>query len=117
MPRRDDLPVEPSARERARALRKAPSCGDVVDRSCGCGGRHLGPVDDEHEGPSQADIDRFGDVTTKCPECGTELYDEAAVCWKCGHALGDPKDRHVPTWAIVLVVVLCLGLVGFFALS
>jgi hypothetical protein len=107
----EDIPVEPSARERARkAIRKAPSCGDVVNRPC-CGGRDLGPID-EDEGPSQADVERFGDVTTKCPECGTELYDEAAVCWKCGHAIGDPAFKPMSRWTIVAIGLVVLAAIG-----
>lgn len=64
--------------------------------------------------PSDADIERFGGVTRTCPECSTEVYDDAEVCWKCGHAFSrtaQPSSRT--TWIVtgiivVLVVVLTL---------
>jgi len=100
---------------RTRSIRKAPTSGEVVNRSC-CGGGCHGDSDERDEGPSEADIQRFGDVTQKCPECGTDLYDDAAVCWSCGHAVSARPDRHASPFAIVVVVVLVIVLVGFFVL-
>lgn len=62
------------------------------------------------EGPSEADIERFGDVTTTCPYCGTQVYDDVEMCWSCGAALGG--SAHVgmpPKWVMVTSAVL-LGL-------
>ncbi len=88
-----------------RAIRRAPASGEVVNRGC-CGGRDLGPVED-HEGPSESDIAKFDDVTSKCPECGVELYDDVAVCWKCGHAVSasTQSGSGVPAWAVVVAVI------------
>lgn len=100
---------EPPA-SRRKDLRRAPLSGEPVDRP------HREPDDADDEGPSAADLDRFGGVTQTCPSCGAEIYDEAAVCWKCGHALGDPADRKSPVWLIVVVALVIVGLVLLFVL-
>jgi len=51
------------------------------------------------EDPSPEDVEVFGDVTVKCPKCGSVLYDDAELCWKCGHALSS-ADKGLPTWAL-----------------
>jgi hypothetical protein len=69
-----------------------PSCGDVEDYD---------PEMADRDAPSADDIARFGDVTVKCPECGTELFDDVAVCWKCGaNVVRTPNDGGLPLWAI-----------------
>ncbi len=67
------------------------------------------------EGPSDEDLDRFGGVTTTCTHCGTELYDDVAVCWKCGMALGSARKGGLPPWAlaVLLLLVVALGLTIF----
>lgn len=82
----------------SRALRCAPASGPVVNRCCG---RDLGPLHDD-EGPSEDDIRRFSGVTQSCPACRAELYDDAEICWSCGHALGAPSGR--PGWRTGVVV-------------
>lgn len=57
------------------------------------------------EGPSESDLETFGGVTRECPECKAELFDDAEVCWKCGHALSG-RSRGQPMWAVVTAVVL-----------
>ena len=54
-----------------------------------------------NEAPSQRDVERFSDVTRRCPECNTEVYDESEVCWSCGRAFMR-RDNGVPKWAIVV---------------
>lgn len=57
--------------------------------------------------PTDADIERFGGVTRTCPECKTEVYDDAEVCWKCGHAfsrVAQPSSRT--TWIVTGIIVL-----------
>jgi len=41
------------------------------------------------EGPSEADLDRFGGDDRACPECGTDVYADAPFCHACGVALED----------------------------
>jgi hypothetical protein len=72
-----------------------------------------GPEDDEiDEGPSEADLEKFGGVTRPCPECGTELYDDAEICWKCGHAISG-ESKGLPIWVIVASVVALAGMLFF----
>lgn len=67
------------------------------------------PRDRSHEideGPSEEDIARFGDVTVRCRECGTELYDDVAVCWNCGRAVGGSDEAgRLPWWALVAAIL------------
>ncbi len=64
------------------------------------------------EFPSDEDIERFGDVTYTCPECGTQLYDDVDLCWNCGHAVGARVDpgEGIPRWVIVVGILLAAGL-------
>src|SRR5690242_3160825 len=95
--------------DRRLARRERPVTGPVEDfRS----EEDDGPDD----GPQEADLARFGDVTIKCPECGTELFDDVALCWKCGRPVGagaPGESKGPPTWAIVVVLVI----VGAFVLG
>lgn len=80
-----------------------------VSNRC-CGGRDLGPLQDD-EGPLAQDIERFGDVTQTCPSCKAELYDDAEICYQCGHhfsAGAARKGTNVPAWAMVTAVLLLL---------
>ena len=54
------------------------------------------------EGPDEADLERFGGVTQTCPECKAELYDDAEVCWKCGHAM-QARTHTPPTWVMIVI--------------
>jgi predicted amidophosphoribosyltransferase len=66
------------------------------------------PVEDTSDAPRQADIDALDDVSKPCPECRADLYDDAEVCWKCGHALrgeAAPPKAWVKWAAIVLLMV------------
>ena len=66
------------------------------------------------EGPSPEDIDRFGDDTAYCPECGAEIWDQAEACPECGSYLsGGPSSRQpIESWfqrrwyLLVVIVVL-----------
>jgi hypothetical protein len=70
------------------------------------------------EFPSDEDIERFSDVTFKCPECGTELYDDVAICWNCGHAVGARVNpgEGIPRWVIVVAVLVAAGVLLAFIL-
>lgn len=67
---------------------------------------------DHDDGPSDDDIERFSDVTQKCPSCGTTLYDDVEVCWNCGHALGSERRPGLPTWLWITAAGLLVLLVG-----
>lgn len=57
------------------------------------------------EGPDEADLERFGGVTRACPNCKAELYDDAEVCWRCGHAFGGAGST-LPTWVLIAAAAL-----------
>lgn len=75
--------------------------------------RHTDEPDELDEEPSAEDLERFGGVTVSCPKCGSELYDDAALCWKCGHALADPVSARPPVWMIIVAGLALLGLMYF----
>jgi uncharacterized protein (DUF983 family) len=68
------------------------------------------------EFPSEDDIERFGGVTIPCPRCGAELYDDVALCWNCGHAVGARlhAGEGIPRWVLVVagLVAVCLALLA-----
>lgn len=77
------------------------------------------PVDMDDLGPSEADLERFGDDGDHeqlgyCPECGVECWDGAECCPDChaqigGRVLGKPKVEHdLQRRFTVVVVVLVL---------
>lgn len=64
------------------------------------------------EGPSAADLDRFGDEFTTCPHCGERFYDQAEICPRCGEAMSQ-ESAGVPMWAMVTAAVVLAGIVVF----
>ena len=65
------------------------------------------------EGPSRADIERFGDAEHACSSCGSEVYEDAPLCHVCGHALED-RSGGPPLWAAIVAVVLLGALMMLF---
>jgi uncharacterized protein (DUF983 family) len=97
--------------DRRLARRQRPVSGPVED--------YQREVDDElDEGPSPDDIERFGDVTVTCPECGTAMFDDVAICWKCGHAVGVNARREggPPVWVVGAALLVILAFVMFYVL-
>jgi len=92
------------------AIRRAPITGDVV-------GRLPRQFDeDDGEGPSRADIERFNNTTQNCPKCGKEIFDDVIQCYHCGHALmsrQEPKGNAA--WLVVIVVTLVIVISGLIA--
>ena len=68
------------------------------------------------EGPSAADLDRFGGESVVCPECGFEVYDQAEVCPRCGRALTTLGGERASRWVVVVIVVVLAGLVAVLVL-
>ena len=73
------------------------------------------------EGPLPEDIDRFDHETGFCPECGSEVWDEAYACPECGEMIEgriariqpDPDGSRIGLrTSVVLVLVLVLVLLG-----
>jgi len=55
--------------------------------SC-CGNNKFGcEFNADDEGPSEADIARFGNDDMPCPSCGTAVFCDTALCQSCGHAI------------------------------
>lgn len=73
----------------------------------------MGNYDDDidPDGPSRADMERFGDEFVTCPECKSLVYDQAEICQSCGHALR-AEPVGVPMWAIAVGATLVALMVG-----
>ena len=62
------------------------------------------------EGPSDDDLDEFGDDagphTTPCPNCGAEMYDDAEWCPSCDQytTRGTREWTGRPLWWVVLAL-------------
>lgn len=70
--------------------------------------------DIDPEGPSAEDLDRFGGDTVRCRECGEEVWDDSAICPRCGRALHEESrggSRGLPTWAAIAGVIALLAFV------
>lgn len=104
----------PESPERRIIRREKPVSGEVEDYR-----RRERDEDELDEGPSPEDIERFGDVTVTCPECGTEMFDDVAICWKCGHAVGvnAKKEGGPPLWVAAAAVLVILAFVLVFVLG
>lgn len=66
------------------------------------------------EDPSDDDIERFSSDTAFCPDCGSEISDEAEVCPECyayvgGNTLGrSPLQTWFGRRSVVVVVIVIL---------
>lgn len=61
------------------------------------------------EGPSEADLDRFGDESVTCPNCGADYYDQLDACPHCATEPGAGK----PPMAGWLMALIGLTIAGF----
>ncbi len=95
-----------------KAIRRAPSSGDVVPARPRADSRI--PDDD----PSPEDIARLDNPVRTCPECGKEVFDDAEVCYHCGHAFSrapkGPTTLQVVVVAMIVLVFLGLAFSGVF---
>jgi hypothetical protein len=66
--------------------------------------RRRAPQEDDANDPRAEDVEQFSGVTRTCPECEAEVYDEAELCWKCGHAFSG-EGKPVPRWVMGVAVV------------
>ena len=79
-----------------------------------CGGAKNAPeFDPDFEGPSDADIERFGADTHYCPSCKTEIWDGASLCPTCGLVLDDVISARSNFKNAVITVGLIAGGVAF----
>lgn len=67
------------------------------------------------EGPSDEDLERFGDEFVTCPHCGSLVYDQAELCQACGMAVSDAPKR-TPAWIIVAAALALVAFVLWFVL-
>lgn len=81
---------------------------------CGGGCRPGEGFDPHHEGPSDADLDRFGGETRPCPECRGEVYDESEWCPRCGHAMSSEEMASATPGVKPWVVATALAVVAAF---
>jgi hypothetical protein len=81
--------------------------------TCCKGPRGAPDFDPDYEGPSAADIDRFGSETRVCPACATEVWDGASLCPACGFILEDEISNPRSVRNLILTVGLILGGVAF----
>jgi ribosomal protein S27E len=90
-------------------LRIAPRTGDVVPART----RPKRAPREIDELPSQEDMDRFADPTRTCPECNKEVFDDAAVCYHCGHAFERTTGGSTrnPKWIVITVVLVLVAFV------
>lgn len=65
------------------------------------------------DGPSAADLDRFGHEFATCPNCGREFYDQSELCPHCGEAIRR-ESAGLPMWAIITVAVVLAAFVLYF---
>lgn len=66
-------------------------------------------LEEPHDGPIDRDVERFGGDTHPCPNCGTEVYDQAEWCHRCGQVLGDPADAAGPKPWIMITIALVIA--------
>lgn len=79
-----------------------------------CGPRcKTGPeFDPDFEGPSDDDIQRFGADFVTCPNCSSDVYDEATFCPTCGVHMGDTaalSDTKKMSPAVIGVIALVVA--------
>ncbi len=65
-------------------------------------------ADDSDDYDSNDDSDE--NIIVRCPQCGTELYDDDTICPKCGQMITD-SGKSVSIWVIILFAAAVIGLV------
>jgi hypothetical protein len=79
---------------------------------------HDDDFDPDYEGPSDADLDRFGDDDDdRCPACGASVYHDLTSCPRCGADLDAPRSPagRLPAWLVASAVALVI--VGLIAIT
>jgi hypothetical protein len=84
---------------------------------CGCSPKSGPDFDPDFEGPSCDDLDRFGSDTVTCPECGEEVYYDAAICPQCGHAIIAARSGKSGHWKAPLITGAAIVALAAFVLA
>lgn len=68
--------------------------------------------------PSAADLRRFDRDDISCPNCGTDVYHDAALCQACGYAITRSSRTRKPSKVGAALLILAaagmvLGFVGW----
>ncbi|HVZ94289.1 MAG TPA: hypothetical protein VG797_07255 [Phycisphaerales bacterium] len=76
--------------------------------------RTCGNFDDDREGLSDSDLNRFGGDEIACPNCGADMYHDAALCAKCGHAITEARrgNRSAKPLLFVGIIAAIVGAVA-----
>ena len=82
-----------------------------------CGNNKFGcEFNADDEGPSAADVARFGSDEIACPECGTGVYHDSPLCQSCGHAITADEAAGVSAGKQLLIGGIGLVTVAAFVL-
>jgi len=73
-------------------------------------------TDHDKDAPRLEDVEEFGDATRRCPQCSTDVYDEADLCYKCGHAFGAEKQATPKPWVLVVIGLVVAAILAPFVL-
>ncbi len=76
----------------------------------------FGDDDSLDEDPLESDQDPSDTLDViYCPQCGQPIIDTAEICPRCGNYIlsEDLPGERRPTWWILVVLMLMLGLIGF----
>ncbi|RMH27556.1 MAG: hypothetical protein D6693_05085 [Planctomycetota bacterium] len=77
--------------------------------TCPCAPRGAPQFDPDREGPSDADLERFGGDMRPCPVCRSSVYDGATVCPSCGAWLEDAPAGGVLKRALFTAGLIAAG--------
>lgn len=83
---------------------------------CSSCGPRPGQPREIDEGPSEADIARFGGDEITCPECDAEVYYDATFCHECGHVMEERKVGAGKKWIGVTAGIALVGFVLIYVL-
>ena len=100
--------------------------GLIIPGSCGSYAVGVPIRRNDDEGPSEDDIERFGDdspvADARCPDCGASVWSEADVCPKCfsylaGSAPAAPQGgmfakhwKAIIIWALIIATLTLAGI-------
>jgi uncharacterized OB-fold protein len=66
------------------------------------------------DGPSEADLDRFGGETVTCASCGADHYDQLDTCPHCNASMNDKKPMPGLIMLVVAAVIVAFIIIVVF---